>query len=106
MRRHSGCEVVAIPGTAIGLTEEQLGRMDQAHSVDNAIEFEGNTYRYRNSDEMTYYRGQGEPDRFWGWEFFDDQSGQVMSVVKGDGSPFEVYVSSAVPPDIVSIYKK
>ncbi len=93
--------------SAIGLTGDDLVHMDESHSIESSIEYQGGTYFYRNSHEMRYYReGQGEPDGFYGWEFLDNENGKVISVVKGEEAPFEVYTSSAVSPDIVSVYKR
>ena len=39
-------------------------------------------------------------------QFLDNENGKVISVVKGEEAPFEVYTSSAVSPDIVSVYKR
>lgn len=93
--------------SALGVTEEELGRMDESHSIDNSLIYDGETYFYRNSHQVTYYKDNGhEGEAFWGWEFSNDEGKKMISVVKWDEVPFEVYTSKAVSPDMVSVYKK
>ena len=93
--------------SALGVTEEELGRMDESHSIDNSLIYDGETYFYRNSHQVTYYKDNGrEGEAFWGWEFSNDEGKKMISVVKWDEVPFEVYTSKTVSPDMVSVYKK
>ena len=93
--------------SVLGVTEEELGRMDESHSLDSSLTYDGETYFYKNSHNVTYYKDNGrEGQDFWGWEFSDDEGKKMISVVKWDEMPFEVYTSKAVSPDIVNVYKK
>ena len=91
---------------SIGLTEEELIQLDEAHSIDNCINIEGENYHYRNSSEVLFYqddRGQGEG--FYLWDCIREQGDRVMAVSKWEGRPFEVVFSEVITPDRITLYK-
>ena len=93
--------------SAVGLTDDELVRMDEDHSLDNFLEYEGERYLYSNSYEV--YRFEDDRDEgegFYLWEFFTGGREKTIAVVKWEGMPFEVYASEALSPDIVSVFKK
>jgi len=93
--------------SAIGLTEDELVRLDQEQSIDEYVEYEGERYFYGNSYEAIRFEDGGdEGEGFYLWEFFTKEHKRTMSVVKWEGMPFEVYASEAVSSNLVSVYKK
>lgn len=93
--------------SAFGLEHEDMVRLDDDHSLDNFISFEDEKYYYRNSFEATYFKDDTGPgDGFYMWEFEGENGEKMISVVKYEGVPFEVYVSEIVSADRVSVYKK
>ena len=77
---------------AVGLTDDDLVRLDQEQSIDNFITYEDQKYLYRNSYEVYYFKdNRGEGEGFYMWEFVGEDRGKVVSVVKWEGMPFEVY---------------
>ena len=91
---------------SIGLTEEELIQLDEAHSIDNYINIEGDNYYYRNSSEVLFYqdnRGQGEG--YYQWDFIREQGDRAVSVSKWEGRPFEVVFSEVISPDSITLYK-
>ena len=93
--------------SAVGLTDDELVRMDEDHSLDNFLEYEGERYLYSNSYEV--YRFEDDRDKgegFYLWEFFTAGREKTIAVVKWEGMPFEVYASEALSPDLVSVFKK
>ena len=92
---------------SVGLTYDELVRMDTEHSRDNAFSYEGVRYEYRNSYEA-YASDQdgGDDEGFYIWEFAGDDDESLLTVVKSEGTPFEVYTPVVVAPEIVSVYKK
>ena len=93
--------------TSVGLTHEELVRMDNEHSIDNHFAYEASTYHYGNSYEAYYFKDNGhEGDGFYMWEFTSEDREKMLSVVKWEDAPFEVQTSVVVSPDIVSVYKK
>ena len=93
--------------SAVGLTNDELVRMDQEQSLGNFLEYEGARYFYSNSYEVLRFEDGGdEGEGFYLWEFFTKERQKAISVVKWEGMPFEVYPSKALSPDLVSVYNK
>ena len=93
--------------SGIGLTEDELVRMDQEQSIDSYIDHEDERYFYGNSYEVLRFEDRGDEDEgFYLWEFFTGERQKTISVVKWEGMPFEVYTSEALSPHLVSVYKK
>lgn len=91
---------------SIGLEEDDLLRMDQEHSLSNSLTYEDQRYSYKNSYEAAYFKdSKGEGDGFYLWEFVSQDSKNIVSVVKWEDAPFEVYTSVVVSPEQVSAYK-
>jgi hypothetical protein len=91
---------------SIGLIEDDLLRMDQQHSLSNSLTYENQRYSYKNSYEAEYFKdSSGEGDGFYLWEFVSEDSKNIVSVVKWEDAPFEVYTSVVVSPEQVSAYK-
>ena len=91
--------------SAIGLDEDTIVAWDASKSLENRIEYNGNSYFYRNSHEAMYHRGD-ESEGFWVWDFPREDEGGAITVVKWEGLPFEVYESVALSPHLVSVYHK
>ena len=91
---------------SLGIDYDDLVRLDNENSIENHITFEGERYAYKNSYEATFFRdSRGEGDGFYMWEFVSDDLKKMVSVVKWEGTPFEVYTSVEVSPDLVTAYK-
>ena len=91
----------------IGLDHDELVRIDEEHSIDNHITYENEQYNYSNSFEVYYFKdGIGEGEGFYMWEFIREDRQKMVSVVKWESTPFEVYTSVVVSPNIVSVFKK
>ena len=89
-----------------GLSEEDLIQLDEEHSLDNFVEIEGDSYRYRTSSEVTFYqdcRGSGET--FYHWDFITEAGDWTLSITKREGRPFEAVFSEVISPDLVTLYK-
>ena len=91
---------------SIGVDESRLIEMDEQHSIDNFIEYEGERYNYTNSQEVFFFADErGEGEGYYGWEFVSRDRKKMLAVVKWEGAPFEVYASVVVEPSIVSVYR-
>lgn len=91
---------------SLGLDYDTLVRLDNENSFDNYITFEGEKYTYKNSFEADFFKDdKGEGAGFYMWEFISDDHKNMVSVVKWEGSPFEVYTSVVVAPELVTAYK-
>ncbi len=91
---------------AIGLTEDDLIALDEAHSIDNGVVIEERRYSYRNSFEAFYYPGDraGEGEGFYMWEFLADDGQDLLAITKFEGLPFEAHFSEIIDPDSVLLY--
>ncbi len=104
--------LVSVQGSAmglsvVGLTHDDLVKMDNEHSLENDIEYEGERYAYSNSYEVIRFEDSGqEGEGFYLWEFFTADRQKTVAVVKWEGTPFEVYASEAISPELVSVFKK
>ena len=93
--------------SGIGLTEDELVRIDMEQSIDSYIDHEDERYFYSNSYEVFRFENGGdEGEGFYLWEFFTRERQKTISVVKWEEMPFEVYTSEALSPHLVSVYKK
>ena len=91
---------------SLGLDEQRLIEMDEQHSIDNYVEYRGERYYYTNSQEVYFFVNDGgEGEGYYGWEFLSTDRRKLLSVVKWEGVPFEVYTSQVVSPSIVSVYR-
>ena len=91
---------------AIGLTEDDLIKLDEAHSIDNGVVIEERRYSYRNSFEAYYYPCDrpGEGEGFYMWEFQADDGRDMLAITKFEGIPFEAHFSEIINPDNVLVY--
>ena len=91
----------------LGLTEADLQRMDEEHSLDNGFEYDGTSYHYGNSGEWLLFEdGAGEGHGLWVWEFADYDHRLFASIVKWPDRPFEAYLSESVSPESVTVYRQ
>ena len=91
---------------SVGLTEEKIVQMDEEHSIDNHFTHEGTRYHYKNSQEAIYYEDEeGDGEGFYLWDFVSREEKRVLSVVKWEGVPFQVFISEMVPPGKISVSK-
>ena len=93
--------------SSVGLTEDNLVRMDEENSIDNSFSYEGSRYSYKNSHEVSYYENDGsDAEGFYLWDFVNEERSRVLSVVKWEGVPFQVFISEIVPPENITVYKR
>ena len=91
----------------LGLSEEDLGGMDEQQNPANYFEFEGKKWYYILSREVGLFQdGQGDGDGFYNWEFKEDgNTGRFLSVQKWEGRPFEAQISRKISADTITIYR-
>ena len=91
----------------IGVTEDEIVRMDNEHAIDNSVSFDGEVFHYKNSGEVFFFEdNRGEGHGHYLWEFESDDGSRVLSVDKWEGRPFHAYVSDVVPADNVAVYRR
>jgi len=81
----------------IGLTEDDLVRLDEEGRAGNTVEALGETWRYEESGEVGYFReGEGEGEGFYSWSLRSADGQRVLFIEKYEGEPFEAGVATAV----------
>ena len=91
---------------SVGLTEQTLVQMDEENSIDNHFTADGTRYYYKNSQEVIYYEDEeGDGEGFYLWDFVSQEEKRVLSVVKWEGVPFQVFISEVVPPEKITVTK-
>lgn len=89
-----------------GLSEDDLIQLDEEHSIDNCVEIEGDTYRYRTSSEATFYRDcRGPGESFYHWDFINEEGDHTLSITKREGRPFEAVFSEVIPSGSITLYQ-
>jgi len=92
--------------SGIGLTEEELIRLDEENSIDNFIDVDNERYFYRASSEASYFKDNcSQGDGFYLWDFISENERRVLSVTKWEGLPFECFYSEVISPGNVTLYK-
>ena len=92
--------------STLGINESDLQRMDDEHSIDNTIIFDDIKFSYQQSREAFHFpNGQGRGQGFYIWEFASEDQARLISVIKWENTPFQVYFSEVVPLENVTVYK-
>ena len=91
---------------ALGLTEADMVRLDEEHSISNYIPLDGTNFYYRFSDEITLYEGGGSGQAFYMWDMVSEDDTRVLTIDKWEGRPFEARFSDVIPPENVTLYKQ
>ena len=93
--------------SGIGLTEDELGRMDQEQSIDSYIDYEDERYFYSNSYEVFRFENGGdEGEGFYLWEFFSKERQRRYRWSSGKGCLLRCTPPRRCRRDLVSVYNK
>jgi hypothetical protein len=90
----------------VGLSEDDLAQMDERQNTADNFEFDGKSWGYRLSREVTARRdGQGQPAGFYYWEFREQDGNRLLAIRKAEGEPFAVTLYTGVNPGDVTIFR-
>jgi len=91
----------------LGLSEDDLGQMDERQNTADSFEFDNVTWMYRMSREVQARREhQTQPSGSYYWEFRDGTGGQLLAIRKAEAEPFTVTAYRAVSPSDVTVYRR
>ncbi len=90
----------------LGLTEEDLATIDERQNTADNFEFDGKTWYYRFSKEISVYReGRAQATGYYMWEFREDGGTRLLTVKKGEGEPFAATISTKINPGDITVYR-
>ncbi|MGD1068796.1 MAG: hypothetical protein ABSB15_01540 [Bryobacteraceae bacterium] len=90
----------------LGLTEADLGELDQRQNPTDFFDFEGKFWLYRLSREMgVFSEGRDTGRGFYGWQFSEQDGKRTLSVRKFEGEPFTASIWIRVEPTDVSVFR-
>jgi hypothetical protein len=90
----------------LGLTENDLIRMDEERSTSNGFEYDGQPWRYVSSQEVGYFKdGRGDGEGYYCWDFRSEDGKREIFVEKWEGEPFEGGIAGIVNPNDVKVYR-
>lgn len=90
----------------LGLTEQDLIRMDESQSRSEGFEHDGARFRYEDSGEIGYFRdGQGEGEGYYNWDFVEEGGDRLVFIEKWEDDPFEVGIATRIPPGDIRVFR-
>jgi hypothetical protein len=102
---HSDPRKIAIED--LGLSEDDLGQMDERQNTADSFGFDKKVWLYRLSREAHSWRDDGQPRQgFYHWEFIEQGGKGLLTVRKSEGEPFTVTLYAGIPPEDVTVYRK
>ena len=91
----------------LGLSENDLGEIDERQNPSDNFEYDGKSWMYRLSREaQTSSDGGAPPTSFYYWEFEEQDGKELVTIRKAEGEPFAVSRFNAIPPTDVTVYRK
>ncbi len=91
----------------LGLSEGDLGEIDERQNPSDNFEYDGKVWMYRLSREaQTSSDGGSPPTSFYYWEFEEQGGKELITIRKPEGEPFAVSRFNVIPPTDVTVYRK
>jgi hypothetical protein len=90
----------------LGLSEDDLGQMDQRQNTADSFEFDGKVWLYLLSREAQATRNNlPQPRGFYYWEFREQSGRGQLALRKDQDEPFAVALYQGIAPDDVTVYR-
>ncbi len=90
----------------LGVTEDDLVRMDDEQIRSNGIDYDGSRWTYKESGEIDFFKNsRGEGEGYYSWSFVSQDKERILSIEKWEGKPFETSIARSLDPEIVKIYR-
>jgi hypothetical protein len=90
----------------LGLSEDDLGQMDERQNTGDSFEFDGKVWMYKLSREAHATRNNlPQPRGFYYWEFREENGSGVLAVRKEQDEPFAVTLYQGIAPGDVTVYR-
>lgn len=95
-----------IPLSKIGLTEDDLVKMDENQDEAHTFNYDGSAWRFAGSGEIVFFENNGrDGEGYYNWDFESDDATRKLSIEKWEEDPFEAGVAESVAPEDVTILR-
>jgi hypothetical protein len=89
-----------------GLSEDDMGELDQRQNQNDFLDFDGKFWMYRYSREMgRFSEGHSSGSGFYCWQFQEQGGTRFLSVRKYEGEPFGAAIWVKVEPANITIFR-
>src|SRR5436305_385906 len=90
----------------LGLSEDDLGQIDERQNPADNFEFDNVPWQYELSREVRGWRdNQPQPSAFYYWEFRTQDGARLMGIRKAEGEPFTVTEYARISAADVTVYR-
>src|ERR1044071_4536919 len=90
-----------------GVSEDDLGQMDERQNTGDSFEYDGKIWLYRFSREAQSKRDdQPQSTGFYYWEFHEQDGKGILAIRKLEGEPFSVTRFTEILPADVTVYRR
>jgi hypothetical protein len=90
----------------IGLTEDNMGEIDQRQNQNDFVDFEGKFWMYRFSREMGLFsEGHNTGRGLYAWQFEEQGGKRYINVRKFEGEPFSSAIWVKVEPSDITVFR-
>jgi len=89
-----------------GMTEDDMGELDQRQNQNDFIDFEGKFWLYRFSREMGLFtEGHSTGNGLYAWQFEEQGGKRVINVRKFEGEPFQAAIWVRVETSDITVFR-
>jgi hypothetical protein len=89
-----------------GLTEGDMGDLDERRNPNDFLDFEGKFWLYRFSREVGIFRdGHDTGNGFYCWQFHEQGGKRTLTFRKFEGEPFTAGIWVAVQPTDITVFR-
>jgi len=90
----------------LGVSEDDLGQMDERQNTADSFEFDGKIWLYVLSREAHATRNNlPQPRGFYYWEFREQNGRGLLAMHKDQDEPFATTLYQGIAPDDVTVYR-
>jgi hypothetical protein len=90
----------------LGLSEEDLGEMDQRQNQADFFDYNGKFWLYRSSREIGLFAAANSGGRgFYCWQFQQQDSKRYLQIRKFEGEPFTGSFWTKLDPSDITVYR-
>ena len=90
----------------VGVSEDELGSLDQAQDPSRSVFFDGRAWNYESSREIGFFENEmGEGEGFYRWLFKEASGRHVLCIEKWEGDPFDVRIGQRLNQNDIVVFR-